>query len=119
VISSKCPWRRLLARVLVLALAVGAVPANCLAGETPPAGQSSPTLTASAQKAVALEVGKIQNDRSPARPAFQDKGGSTTDLSSKSFFKSPAGIVTLVLVGIGVSGALYSTKNDRIKSPAK
>ena len=118
-ISSNSSWRRYLARVLVLALAVGAVPANCLAGETPPAGQSAPTIAASAEKAVALEVGKIQKDRSPARPAFQEKGAATTDLSSKTFFKSTAGIITLALVGAGVGYCLYSTKNDRIKSPAR
>lgn len=115
----KCPWRRLLARVLVCVLAVGALPASALAGETPSPAKADQTLTAAIQKAVALEVGKVGKAPAAERAARQDAGGSTTDLSSKSFFKSTAGIVTLVLVGVGAGFALYSTSNDRIKSPAK
>jgi len=112
-------WRRLLARVLVLALALGALPANCLAGGTPPPGESTPTLAASIQKAVALETAKMSKARAASSVASQDPAQPKTDLGSKSFFRSRAGVIALVLVGVGTGIALYSTSNDRVKSPAK
>ena len=116
--SSTYLWRRLLARVLVLVLAVGAVPANCLAGEPPPGGPT-PTLAASIQKAVAAESAKMGKARASTTAAKQAAGAPAANLESKSFFKSPAGIVALVLVGVGTGVALYSTSNDRISSPGK
>jgi hypothetical protein len=113
-------WRRHLARVLILALVAGAVPADCLAGGTPPPpGESTPTLAASIQKAAVMESAKMGKARASSSVAVQDPGQPKTDLGSKSFFKSPAGIVTLILVGVGTGYALYSTSNDRISSPAR
>ena len=112
-------WRRLLARVLVLALALGALPADCLAGGTPPPGESTPTLAASIQKAVAIETAKMGKARASSSVASQDPAQPKADLGSKSFFKSPAGIVVLILVGVGTGVALYSTSNDRISSPGR
>ena len=118
--SSTCLWRRHLARVLILALVAGAVPADCLAGGTPPPpGESAPTLAASIQKAAVAESAKMGKARASSSVAAQDPGQPRTDLGSKSFFKKPAGIVALILVGVGTGYALYSTSNDRIKSPAK
>jgi hypothetical protein len=57
--------------------------------------------------------------RASSSATKQDPGAPTASLESKSFFKSPAGIVALILVGVGTGVALYSTSNDRIKSPAK
>jgi hypothetical protein len=113
-------WRRLLARVLILALAVGAFPAACLAGGTPPPpGESTPTLAASIQKAAVAESAKMGKARASSSVASQDPGQPKTDLGSKSFFKKPAGIVALILVGVGTGYALYSTSNDRISSPGR
>jgi len=119
VTSPTCLWRRPLARVLVLALALGAVPADCLAGGTPPPGESTPTLAASIQKAVAMETAKMGRGRAASSVASQDPVQPKADLGSKSFFRSRAGVIALVLVGVGTGVALYSTSNDRIKSPAK
>jgi hypothetical protein len=120
VTSLTSSWRRHLARVLVLALVVGAVPADCLAGGTPPPpGESTPTLAASIQKAAVVEAAKMGKARASSSVASQDPSEPKTDLGSKSFFKKPAGIIALVLVGVGTGVALYSTSNDRIKSPAK
>lgn len=112
-------WRRLLARVLVLALALGALPADCLAGGTPPPGESTSTLAASIQKAVAIETAKMSKARAASSVASQDPAQPKANLESKSFFKSRAGVIALVLVGVGTGIALYSTSNDRVKSPAK
>lgn len=112
-------WRPLLARVLVLALALGALPADCLAGGTPPPGESTPTLAASIQKAVAIETAKMSQARAASSVASQDPAQPKADLGSKSFFKSRAGVVALILVGVGTGVALYSTSNDRISSPGR
>ena len=104
----------------MLALVAGAVPADCLAGGTPPPpGESAPTLAASIQKAAVMESAKMGKARASSSVAAQDPGQPRTDLGSTSFFKKPAGIVALILVGVGTGYALYSTSNDRIKSPAK
>jgi hypothetical protein len=43
-----------------------------------------------------------------------------TDSSrDSSFFKSKPGLAALAIMAAGVGYALYSTKNDRIKSPGK
>lgn len=47
------------------------------------------------------------------------QGSTTTDLKSTSFLKSAAGIATLVIFGAGVAYAVYSSSNDRIKSPGR
>jgi hypothetical protein len=104
----------------MFALVAGAVPADCLAGGTPPPpGESAPTLAASIQKAAVMESAKMTKARASSSVAAQDPGQPKTDLGSKSFFKSPAGIVVLVLVGVGTGYAMYSTSNDRISSPAR
>ena len=109
------PWRRPLLRVLVLALAVAAAPLPVLAGEpTPP---TNPTLKASIQKVVAQEIAMAA--KAPVARSAQSSGGTTTDLASPSFFKTKAGVITLVATVVGVGFALYSTSNDRVKSPAK
>ena len=102
--------RRLLVPV-VLALAIAAAPLPALAGE-PHATAHPPGIAAAAQKAVAAQV---KTDARMARA--QSNAGTKTDLGSSSFFKSPPGIITLIAVGAGLGYALYSTSNDRIKSP--
>lgn len=106
------PWRRPVLRVLVLALAVAAAPLPAFAGD-PPAAQPNLDLKASIQKVVAKEVGTVK----PAGVARsqQASGGTTTDLGSSSFFKSKAGIITLVVTAVGIGFALNSTSKDRVK----
>ena len=109
------PWRRTVARLLVLALAVGAAPVNCLAGEPAGPPQSAPTLSASIQKAVQQESGKVA--KVSPKAARQAGTSAPGDTSSGGFFKSKAGIVTIALLAAGTGYALYSTSNDRVKSP--
>jgi hypothetical protein len=109
------PWRRPVARVLLLALAVGTAPVYCLAGEPPGPPRSTPTFAASIQTAVQHEVGRVP--KVAPRAARQAGGASSAGPSSGSFFKSRAGIVTVVLLAVGTSFALYSTSHDRVTSP--
>jgi len=106
-------WYRVL-HVVALTTAVVAAPLPCLAGEPSSPVQSKLTLNASMQKAVALEA-RAERGAPPARAV--QSGGGKTDLGSKSFFKTPAGVITLIALGAGVGYALYSTSHDRVKSP--
>lgn len=103
-------------RVFVIALAVAAAPLPSLAGEAHEAVAAKPTLRTSIEKIAVSEAKTLAE--SPTANAQQsqptvDKG----KLESGSYFKSTAGIITLVAVGVGVGYALYSTSNDRVKSP--
>lgn len=51
--------------------------------------------------------------RNAARAARQ------TPQRDGSFFKTRAGVVALAVMAIGVGYAIYSTQEDRIKSPGK
>jgi hypothetical protein len=109
------PWRRTVARLLVLALAVGAAPVNCLASEPAGPQQASPTLAASMHKAVQQEAGKVA--KVSPRAARQAGASAPADTSSGGFFKSKAGVATILLLAAGTGFALYSTSHDRVKSP--
>lgn len=107
-------WRRPVLRVLVLAAAVVAAPLPCLAGQASPPAKTGAGFKASVEKAVAAEATAMAQ---PSAFRAQQAGGA--DLSSRSYFKTRAGVITLVLVAAGVGYALYSTSNDRVKSPAR
>ncbi len=103
-------WR-LVARVLVLAIAIAAVPVPGLAQEKSPPASPTPGLQASIQKVAA------STPVAPARtPAARTQTGTT---ASKPFMKSTAGIVMLAVLGAGVGYAVYSTSHDRIHSAAR
>lgn len=109
------PWRRPVARVLVLALILGVVPMYCFAGEPPKAPSASPsTLSASIDRAVrseAANIGKV------APRALQQTGTTAVTRSSPGgFFKTKAGIVSMVLLAAGTGFAIYSVSHDRVSS---
>jgi hypothetical protein len=52
--------------------------------------------------------------RSGARKAAQPTQGQ-----DRSFFKTGPGIVAIAVMVVGTGYAIYSTQNDRIKSPGK
>jgi hypothetical protein len=106
-------WRGALPRAILLAVAIALVPLPALAGTT---GQAAPqTLKASVAKIVAREAAAS----TPARTAGQAQQGRPADkseLGSPSFFKRPAGMICLAVVGAGTAYALYSASHDRIHS---
>jgi hypothetical protein len=53
------------------------------------------------------------------RRAAQAPATPTTDLRSGSFFKTKAGVATLVIFAAGVGYAVYSSNNDRIRSTGR
>ena len=108
------PWRRTVARLLALALALGAAPVNCLASEPAGPPPSALMLSASIQKAVQQESGKVAK---VSPKAARQAGAAPAGTSSGGFFKSKAGIITIALLAAGTGYALYSTSNDRVSSP--
>jgi hypothetical protein len=109
------PWRRPLVPVFALALALVVAPLPAMAGESTATATGAPSIAAAAQKAVAAQV----TTKAPTQFRAQSDTSTKTDLGSSSFFKSPAGIITLVVAGGCLGYALYSTSNDRVKSPGK
>ena len=107
------PWQRAVARVLVLAVAVAAVPVNCLAAGPPgPPPQSTSTLGAAVQHAIQHEAARVAK----MSPNAARQAGAPAATSGSGFFKSKAGVLTLVLLAAGTGYALYSTSHDRIKT---
>lgn len=93
-----------------VALTLGLLPARAFADPTP-----RPTsLVESARAAASREAGAMKERRAAQTPAT-----ASTDLRSGSFFKSKAGIATLVIFGGGVAYAVYSSSNDRIRSTGR
>jgi len=101
-------WRPAL-RVLALAVAIAAAPLLCLAAESgPPAPK--PGIKASIHKVAAsttMTKSSVKAARTQDTPETTGKG---------SFFKTPAGIVVLAILGGGTAYALYSARQDRIRS---
>lgn len=107
-------WRPSIAWALFVSLAIVAAPLPCLAGDSSPtAPKPVPSLKSSIERVVTTEV------LATATPAARAQDQGKTDLGSKSFFRTPAGIIALVALGAGVAFTLYSTSHDRVKSPAR
>lgn len=88
----------------------------------PPTATAEPTKTPtslleSARALTARQAAAMKERRAAQTP--QPAQGASTDLRSGSFFKTAAGIATLVIFGGGVAYALYSASNDRISSPGR
>ena len=99
---------------MLLALSIAAAPLPALAGDAnATASKPGPGIRTSVEKIVTTQT------LATARPVAAQQSGTTTDLGSKSFFKTPAGIAALLALGAGIGFALYSTSNDRVTSPAR
>jgi hypothetical protein len=98
--------------VIALVVAVAAAPLPVMAGESQQPASSTPGIRASVARAVDGETRAVTAHARTVRAAQ-----TQADLGSPSFFKTPAGLVTLVAVAAGLGFALYSTSNDRVKSP--
>lgn len=103
-------WRRPVTRAVLLSAAIIAAPLPSFAGETSsPGSVPSPSIKAS--------VAKVVNTERLAVSTTTARAQDTGVLGSPSFFKTRAGIITVVALVAGVSFALYSTSHDRVKSP--
>ena len=75
------------------------------------------SIVEAARLAVVREAGTMRERHAAQTPAAP--AAPSTDLRSGSFFKSKAGVLTLVIFGAGVGYALYSSSNDRIRSEGR
>jgi hypothetical protein len=117
--GSKLRGRRLLAIATALAVSVS-LPATALANDR--ARAETPTIRASIQRVAASESERLTRtapSAARAATATTEQTSSSPDLGSGSFFKSPAGIAVLAVLGAGVAYALYSSSNDRIRSTGR
>lgn len=117
--GSKLRGRRVLAIATVVAVTVS-LPSTAFAGDR--ARTETPGIRASAERVAAIEserLTKTAPSAARAANATNEQSGSSRDLQSGSFFKSPAGIAVLVAFGVGVGYALYSSSNDRIRSSGR
>ncbi len=109
-------WRVAL-RALALALAVAIIPLPGLAAETSQTS-AAPGLRASIKRIAASTA--LTSSRSQLQPAVRHSENAGQEgreqLGSKSFFRTPAGMAVLAVVGAGAAYALYSTSHDRIHS---
>ncbi len=110
-------WRGPVRRAALMLLAVTLIPLPVLAAD----GSSQPVTKTHAsrltlEQAVVHAAAKTPLVASRARRAEDQTG---VDKHSTSFFRTPAGIAALAVMAVGTGYAIYSTKHDRIKSPAK
>jgi len=98
-------WRLVL-RVLVLALIVAAMPLPSAAGQ-PDQPNARPGLKASIPAAVRATAAKAHGN-------VAEEQATGAQLQSKSFFKTPAGMAVVAIMGAGVGYAIYSASHDRI-----
>jgi hypothetical protein len=111
----------------MLALALALIPLPVAASEassgTPAAsGPAAAPATNAKTLQVSLKDGAARAAaRTPLAPAARARRGDQDAVGKDSpgFFKTKGGAVALAVMVLGVGYALYSTKNDRITSPAK
>jgi hypothetical protein len=110
-------WHGAIGRAAALAIIAALVPLPVAAGET---SQPAPakSLKASVEKVVARESAATART-AVARRIQEASPADKSQLESGSFFKTPAGIICLAIVGAGVGYAIYSASNDRIHSQAR
>jgi hypothetical protein len=62
---------------------------------------------------------KLAPARSTTTVAQRSEQSASPAKQSPSFFKTPAGVAVLAVVGAGTGYAIYSAQHDRIHSPGK
>ena len=114
------PWGR--AVPLALAAALIALPAAANAANAANDATATAQATKTRSSQVSLrQVAAREASRTPlARTTAPRRAEQATAVKeSKGFFKTPAGAVALAVMAVGAGYAVYSTKHDRITSPAK
>ena len=101
------------ATALAAVLALAPLPVAAAAEQSP--SQKAGPIRASVAKISLKDTAKMPSARrSEARGATQSAPGQ-----DRSFFKTAPGILAIAVMVVGTGYAIYSTQNDRIKSPGK
>lgn len=102
-------WRLVL-RVLVLALIVAAVPLPSVAEQA-----SQPVVKPGLKASIQPIVRAVASATAPpARAVKKQTTDAKAQLDSRSFFRTPVGVVVVAVVAAGVGYAAYSARHDRI-----
>lgn len=107
-------WRPIL-RVVAIALAL-AIPLPALAADGPQAPPAKPGLRASIGHAVSSARLTTAPGKAKETSQSQTTPDARAQLGRTSFFKTPAGIAVIAIVGAGAGYAVYSASQDRIHS---
>jgi hypothetical protein len=85
-----------------------------LPGQAAAEPAARPTTVKETARALAIRhAGEMRTARAAQSTA------AAPELESGSFFKTPVGVAVLVAFTAGVGYAVYSSSNDRIKSPGR
>ena len=108
-------WRASAQRATALAVVLALAPLPAAAAAPADPSPRPGPIRASVAKITVKDAPKMPTARrSEARSAAQPTPGQ-----DRSFFKSGPGIIAIAVMAIGAGYAIYSTQNDRIKSPGK
>jgi len=103
-------------KAAMLAIVVTLVPLPLLAADQNQAPSRQP-IKASIARHAAHDV-LVSTAKPAARKTTEVRArqGTSTASQGSSFFRSPAGIACLAVIGVGTGYAIYSTRHDRIHS---
>lgn len=107
-------WSGHLRGAIALALVATLTPLPLAAAESESSPKPGP-IRASVAKITASDAAAMP----PARRSESRGATQSTQGQDRSFFKTGPGILALVVMIAGTGYAIYSTRNDRIKSPGK
>jgi hypothetical protein len=104
------------ALAVLVGLTFVAPPAFAAESKAPWAAAAQPLAASAAAMVEALPAAAVAQ-AAPAAPSAAKPASTTTQ--GKSFFKTPTGVASLVLLGGALGYMAYSFSNGRVKSPAK
>jgi len=104
-------------RAAMLAIAVTLVPLPLAAADTAAATPAQPLKTSIATHAKREALATAPKTQPASRN--QASAQQSSNPHSAGFFRSPAGIACLAVIGAGTGYALYSASHDRIHSVAR
>lgn len=108
-------WSDSVKRAVALAVVLALAPLPAVAASEPGPSRKPGPIRASVAKITLKDPAKMPTARrSDARGATQTPSGR-----DRSFFKTGPGILAIAVMVAGTGYAIYSTTNDRIKSPGK
>lgn len=62
---------------------------------------------------------KLKSEPMATAPRFAQDAAASTSTDSRSFFKTPKGVATLVLMAVGVGYVVYTATNQRLDNPVR
>ena len=105
-------------RAIALAIATTFTPLPVMAADSTTAARPGP-IRASIERIAVKHTAVKDTAHNPLRRGEARKAKQSTQGQDRSFFKTRPGILALAVVIAGAGYAIYSTQDDRIKSPGR